>query len=117
MSSQSDDSRTAAAGWPVWCRRVDNGITLAVHVQPGARRDAVVGVHGERLKIAVRAPAIDGRANQALLVLLAGALALPRRALHMVSGDGGRDKRVLIESATPGPVIDALRALAESHEH
>lgn len=85
---------------------------LSLHVQPGARRGEIVGTHGARLKVAVRAPAVDGRANDALLDLLADALALPRRALHIRSGANARDKRVLIETEAPGALIDALRALA-----
>ena len=85
---------------------------LSLHVQPGARHGGIVGTHGDRLKVAVRAPAVDGRANEALLDLLADALGLPRRALHIRSGANARDKRVLIEAEAPGPLIEALRALA-----
>lgn len=85
---------------------------LSLHVQPGARRDEIVGAHGDRLKVAVRAPAVDGRANDALLDVLADVLTLPRRALHIRSGANARDKRVLIETEAPAALIDALRALA-----
>jgi uncharacterized protein (TIGR00251 family) len=90
---------------------------LSLHVQPGARRGGIVGAHGDRLKIAVRAPAVDGRANEAVLELLADALGLPRRALHIVSGANARNKRVLIKTDAPGALIDSLRALAGAAAH
>lgn len=112
MSTRSDDSRTAGAGPPVWCALAATGVVLSLHVQPGARRSGIVGTHGACLKVAVRAPAVDGRANDALLDLLADALALSRHALRIRSGANARDKRVLIETEAPGPLIDALRALS-----
>jgi uncharacterized protein (TIGR00251 family) len=92
------DSRTQPADLPPWCRPVAGGVELALHVQPGARREACVGEHGGRLKIAVAAPALEGRANDALLALLAACLALPRSALSVVAGDSSRHKRVQISS-------------------
>jgi uncharacterized protein len=88
---QGGDSRTSDL--PAWLRLREGGVVLEVHAQPGARRTAIVGEHGGRLKIAVNAPPLDGRANQALLALLSRALALPARALTLESGDTSRDKR------------------------
>jgi hypothetical protein len=75
---------------------VDNGVELALHVQPGARRSGLVGQHGDRLKVTVSAPATDGRANAALIALLAEQLSLPRSALQLVAGASSREKRVRI---------------------
>lgn len=87
------DSRTvAAAGLPAWLRQDAGGVLLDVHLQPGARRDAVCGVHGGRLKIAVMAPPVEGRANEALVEFLARRLDLPRRQVHLASGQRSRDK-------------------------
>lgn len=88
---QGGDSRTSDL--PAWLRPCTGGVVLEIHAQPGARRTAIVGEHGGRLKIAVNAPPLDGRANQALLALLSKSLALPPRALTLESGDTGRDKR------------------------
>ncbi|HQR57018.1 MAG TPA: DUF167 family protein [Burkholderiaceae bacterium] len=88
---QGGDSRTSDL--PAWLRPRTGGVVLEVHAQPGARRTAIVGEHGGRLKIAVNAPPLDGRANQALLALLSKSLALPLRALTLESGETGRDKR------------------------
>ncbi len=72
------------------------GLVLRVRVQPGAGTSAVVGVHGHALKVRVAAPPVSGRANDALLALLARALAVPAPAVTISSGGTGRDKRVLV---------------------
>jgi len=69
---------------------------LEIHLQPGARRSTVVGTHGGRLKIALRAPPIDGRANDELIGFLAERLQLPRAALQLVAGVASRTKRVAV---------------------
>jgi uncharacterized protein (TIGR00251 family) len=86
-------------------RWVGDDLELAVHVQPGARRSEVRGVHGGALKISLGARAVEGAANEALLDLLAAALEVPKKRCAIVSGETSRHKRVRIES--PG------RALAE----
>jgi uncharacterized protein (TIGR00251 family) len=68
-----------------------------LHVQPGARRSSLLGQYGERLKVAVQAPPIGGRANEALLSYLAACLDLRPGALRLVAGSSSRDKSVLIE--------------------
>jgi uncharacterized protein (TIGR00251 family) len=89
------DSRTAAShGSPPWLRSDGDGVLIAVHLQPGARRTAIVGAHGDRLKIAVRAPPVEGRANEALIEWLADNLRLLRRDLQIVAGHHSRDKTV-----------------------
>jgi len=67
---------------------------LRLRVSPGARSAEVVGRHGEAWKIRVAAPAEAGRANEAVVRLLADALSLPRDAVRLVSGHGARDKIV-----------------------
>jgi len=67
---------------------------LSLRVSPGAKSSAVVGRYGERWKIRVAAPAESGKANEALLELLAGALGVRRSGLRVVSGTGSRDKIV-----------------------
>ena len=76
------------------CTERDGRCTFGVRVQPRASRDAVVGVHEGALKIALRAPPVDGEANAALLAFLAGQLGVPRKALALVRGATGRSKVV-----------------------
>jgi uncharacterized protein (TIGR00251 family) len=67
---------------------------VRLRVSPGARSAHVVGRHGEAWKVRVAAPAEGGRANEAVVRLLAETLSLPREAVTVVSGHGARDKIV-----------------------
>lgn len=79
-----------------WARRGADGWTLAVHVQPGAKRSAVAGLHGERLKVRIAAPALDGRANDALVAFVAETLGVPKRSVRVATGERARDKLVTV---------------------
>ena len=76
--------------------------TLELHVQPGAKRTEVTGMHGERIKIRLAAPPTEGRANAALIEFLAEAFGVARRDVTILSGMKSRDKRVLIEGDAKG---------------
>lgn len=67
---------------------------VRVRVSPGARKTELAGRHGDGWKVRVSAPPEDGRANDAVLDLLAERVGLSRRALSIVSGQKGRDKVV-----------------------
>ncbi len=67
---------------------------LALRVSPGARTSAVVGRHGDSWKLRVAAPPQGGKANEAVVALLAATLGVPPRTISIVSGHGGRDKLV-----------------------
>ncbi|HVZ66526.1 MAG TPA: DUF167 domain-containing protein [Lacunisphaera sp.] len=71
--------------------------TLELKTIPNAPRDEIAGWLGEALKVKVHAPALDGRANDALLAFLADKLGVPRRAVVLVRGDKSRHKVVRIE--------------------
>ena len=73
---------------------MERSTRLRLRVSPGSRRTELVGRYGDRWKIRVAAPPEDGRANEAVLELLAERLGLPRRALSIVSGHTARDKVV-----------------------
>ena len=69
------------------------GVVLRIHVQPGAGRSAVVGRHGDALKVRVAAPPVDGRANTALVEFLATEFGLKPADVTLVSGATSRSKR------------------------
>jgi hypothetical protein len=75
-------------------------LVLDLHVQPGASRTEMAGMHDGRLKIRLAAPATDGRANAALVEFLADALGVARRNVRIDSGLASRRKRVVIEGIT-----------------
>jgi uncharacterized protein len=72
-------------------------LLLFCHLQPGASRDEFAGLHGERLKIRIAAPPLDGRANGQLIAFLAAQCGVAKQAVSIVSGAGGRHKTVRIE--------------------
>jgi len=82
--------------------------TLVVHVVPRARVTAVAGRHGDALKIRLAAPPVDGAANGELVRFLAERLGLPRSAVTIATGQGGRRKTVKIEGVETAAVVRTL---------
>ncbi len=78
------------------CSEGSDGLYLNLHVQPGARRPSLRGLHGDAVKIAIAEAAQDGKANRAVVRLLADALALPRSGVEITAGLSARRKRVLL---------------------
>ena len=95
-----------------WCRRDGADLILSLHVQPQASRDALDGTYGERLKIRIAAPPMDGRANEHLVRFLAGLFGVPRRRVRLLSGAGGRAKRIRIRQPRTLPAAIKHAALA-----
>jgi uncharacterized protein (TIGR00251 family) len=93
---------------PPWLMVDGPDFCLLVHVQPGARASRVVGEHGGRLKLAIAAPPVDGRANQQLIELLARRLGVRRALLSIGSGESARDKRVLLRRSEPALSVAAI---------
>ena len=81
-------------------------VVLDLHVQPGAKRTEVAGTHGDRLKIRLAAPPVDGAANDELVRFLAEAFGVPRRNVTIVTGATARRKRVRVLGATKRPDRD-----------
>jgi uncharacterized protein (TIGR00251 family) len=91
-----------------WAHQSNADTVVLVHVHPGGRKTMISGVHGGRLKISLSAPPVDGKANEALLDLLAELLHRPRRQVHLQSGTTSRDKSVRIEAADAEAVAREL---------
>ena len=83
---------------------------LRVHVVPNAKMDSVVGVHGGAIKIKLRAPAVDGKANAALIRFLAEQLKLSRDAIVLKRGDKSRGKTIQIHGLSEEDVCRRLRS-------
>lgn len=75
---------------------VAGGTRLRLRVHPKARKDAVTGVHGGALKVSVTAPPEKGKANDAVVKLLAKALDLPKGAVAIVAGETSQDKTAVV---------------------
>ena len=72
------------------------GLLIDVRVQPKSAKTAIAGVHGEALKIKLNAPPVEGKANKALIQLVAKLLRCPKSTVEIISGQSSRNKRLLI---------------------
>jgi uncharacterized protein (TIGR00251 family) len=86
------------------------GTILPVKAQPGARRTAIVGVHAGALRVAVAAPPEKGKANAAIVALLAETLGCKASQVTLLTGATGRQKRFLIAGSTPEELRRRLEA-------
>ncbi len=82
-----------------WYRRTGEIVTLTLHVQPGAKRSEIMGLHGTALKIRLAAPPIDGRANDALLKYISELFNVPQRQVELKHGGQSRHKVVAITAS------------------
>ena len=76
---------------------------LALHVQPGATRTGVAGVHGDALKVRVAGRAVEGKANAELRRYLAGQFGVPLAHVTLLRGETSREKVVRIEAPARRP--------------
>jgi len=89
-------------------RDTPDGCMLPVRVHPGARTNAVNGVHDGALKISLTTPPTDGRANEALIAFVAERLRIPRARISLVSGATSRSKTLRVTGKSAAEVQAAL---------
>lgn len=78
-------------------------LLLYCRLQPRASKDEIVGLQGDRLKIRITAPPVDGKANQHLIALVSRWFGTPKSAVSLLQGETGRQKTLRIESPTRLP--------------
>jgi uncharacterized protein YggU (UPF0235/DUF167 family) len=88
---------------------------LRLRVVPGATRPGIVGRYGDAWKVRVAAAPEGGKANDAVLTLVAGALGVSRRDLELVSGRSSRDKVVTFVGLSPEAADERLAEAAGGH--
>lgn len=86
-----------------WYHVQNNTVTLILHVQPGAKRTEITGLHGEALKIRLAAPPVEGRANEALLRFIAECFEVPLRQVQLKQGSQSRHKQITIQDTLVSP--------------
>jgi len=91
-----------------WFRWEGQMLFLQLHIQPGAKQNAIAGLHGRRLKLKIHAPPVDGKANAELVDFIADCFATSKSAVSVVQGALSRDKTLCIAN-----VRDIPPALAE----
>ncbi len=90
----------------------ESGSILDCHIQPGATRGRIVGEYDGRVKIAVAAPPVDGKANKALIAFCSKLLGTPTGRIALLSGDTGRKKRLRFAALSPEALLAALQDAA-----
>lgn len=85
-----------------WLRQQGNDLVLALHVQPGAKRTEVAGIHGEALKIRLAAPPVDGKANACLVEFIAATLGVAKHRVSLVAGQTSRTKKIAVAGLDAG---------------
>jgi uncharacterized protein (TIGR00251 family) len=89
-------------------RSVEGGVEIDVQVVPRASRDAVVGRVGDRIKVSITAPPVDGRANDAIVELFATKVGAAKRDIVLVRGATAKRKTIRIAGITAEQVAHAL---------
>jgi hypothetical protein len=99
-----------AAGEPITkpVEQSAEGVLVRIRVQPRASRAEVVGLHGDRVRVRISAPPVDGRANDELIRLMAQQLDLPQSSIRLVSGATSRSKTIMITGTRLGYVTARL---------
>lgn len=80
-----------------FCQSDKGDLLLHCHIQPKASRDAIVGIHDDRLKVQVASPPVDGKANEQLIRFMAKTLGVAKSRVTLVRGQGSRLKTLRIE--------------------
>lgn len=86
--------------WYHWSKGL---LFLDLRIQPGARQNEVAGIMGERLRIRIKSPPVDGKANECLAEFLASQFNVPVSRVELAGGANSRNKRVVIDSPVAQP--------------
>ncbi|MBW7898587.1 hypothetical protein B188_18340 [Candidatus Brocadiaceae bacterium B188] len=87
----------------------NSGVILSIRTRPGSGKNCVLGEYGGRLKLAVTAAPEKGKANKAVIKLLAEIFQIHESSIHIISGKSSQDKRLLIEGLTANDLKSLLQ--------
>lgn len=90
-----------------------SGVIISVRTQPGSCKNRIIGEYGGRLKLAVTAAPEKGKANKAVIELLAQALRICESSIQIVSGESSRNKRLIIEGVSTCDIKSLLNVPAQ----
>lgn len=86
-----------------WYRYSNGNLILTLYIQPGAKSNEVIGLHGDALKIKLASPPIDGKANKSLLQFIAAQFDIPLRQIKLIRGEKSRYKTIELLGCTTNP--------------
>jgi hypothetical protein len=90
-----------------WIKPINGGAELSIHIQPGASKSEISGLHGDAIKIRIQARPVEGAANAALTEFIATCLGVPRKGVTLVRGEKSRQKTVAVAM----PALDVERQM------
>lgn len=93
---------------PTYTRDTTDGCTLSIRLHPGAKKNAIIGLHDGALKLSLNAPPVDGKANEALVAFIAEQIDVPRAKIALVAGATSRSKTLRITGKSAAEVAAAL---------
>lgn len=99
-----------------WCAAISGGVRLVLQVAPNAKKTEVVAVQEDALKLRLRAPPVDGRANEALIRFVADVLDVPKAAVEITHGHTSK-RKILEVHASQLRVEDVKQALESIGRH
>lgn len=97
-----------------WIKDSPEGCIVELHIQPQARKNEIIGLYNDKLKVKISAPPIDGKANQFLIEFLAEVLNVSKSSIRLLKGESSRQKQFLIRGLPPSQVEEALIKRASS---
>jgi len=86
-----------------WYKWQGKQLIITLRIQPRASRDEIIGPYGEALKVRITAPPVDGKANEYLIKFIAKQFGVTRRDVKLISGETGRNKRIVISEPKKFP--------------
>jgi uncharacterized protein (TIGR00251 family) len=86
-----------------WYRTEGDNLILTLHVQPGAKKTEIAGLHGDALKIRLAAPPVEGQANSRLIAYLAERFGVPQRNIVLKHGETSRRKVITVSGSRTPP--------------
>jgi len=91
-----------------WIRETSGGVLVSLLIQPRASKNEISGPQGDRLKVRLTAPPVEGAANKMCITFLAKCLGVSKSSIEIVSGQSSRQKQVLIRGGCLDDIRDAL---------
>lgn len=86
-----------------------SGVSIDVRIQPNSSKNQIVGLHGERLKVKIQSPPVDGKANECLIEYFSDILNTAKSRVHLVRGETSREKTLFIEGFNAIQIAEFLQ--------
>lgn len=92
---------------PSYLKDSPQGVLILLHIQPQAKKNEVIGLHGDRLKVKIKAPPVDGAANAEVIQFLSDLLHVRQNQLRLESGETSRQKSIRVLTAMTSAQVHA----------